>query len=444
MSIRRKLTFWLLTSVLAAGLLASAVVFFQARAEANGLFDYQLRQIAIALRDRSFLPGQLDEVLQGEDAREVVVQVWAPDGRRIYTSDANASAPAVIRLGFDNLEGVGGHWRIFGIQQRGLTFQVAQPMSVRDDLALAAAQRTLMPFLIALPLIGLLIWQLVGREFRPLDTTAQAVARRNPNSMQPIDAANAPDEVRPLIASLNDLLSRLGDTLSLQRQFVADAAHELRTPLTALHLQLQLAERASTDGERIQAHGALREGIARATHLVEQLLALARMDPGTPMNEAANVDLLEVARSVVRNSLVVAESRAVSLECADAGSVIVTGDPSGLRMLADNLMSNAINHSPAGGKVTVSVRRDGGFARLQVEDEGRGIPAAERERVFARFYRGESAAEGGSGLGLAIVRRVAERHGGAVELADAARGGSGLRVIVSLPFQPEGNALSSA
>lgn len=434
MSIRRQLTFWLLTSVLAAGLLASAVVFFQARSEANGLFDYQLRQIAIALRDRTFLPGQLDEVLQGEDAREVVVQVWAADGTRIYTSDATAAAPGVVRLGFDNLNGVKGSWRVFGIQQRGLTFQVAQPMSVRDDLALAAAMRTLLPFLVALPLMGLLIWTLVGREFRPLDATAKAVARRNPDSLEPVESAAVPDEVRPLIASLNELLSRLGDTLALQRQFVADAAHELRTPLTALRLQLQLAERASTDEERTRAHGALREGIARAAHLVEQLLTLARMDPGTPMFGATNVDLVDVARRVVLNHELVAAARSITLAFRDVDPAIVRGDASGLQMLADNLVSNALRHSPERGRVTVSVRRDGGFALLEVEDEGPGIPEKERERVFARFYRGESAAEGGSGLGLAIVRRVAERCGGNVELADA-RQGTGLRAIVSLPLQ---------
>jgi two-component system OmpR family sensor kinase len=442
MSIRRQLTFWLLTGVLAAGLVASAIVFFQARAEANGLFDYQLRQIAIALRDRTFLPGQLDEVLKGEDAREVVVQVWGPDGARIYTSDARAAAPAAIRLGFDDLLAGNGRWRVFGIQQRGLTFQVAQPMSVRDDLALAAAMRTLLPFLVALPLMGLLIWRLVGHGLRPLETTAQAVARRNPESLSPVDAAGVPGEVRPLIASLNGLLSRLGKAFAWQRQFVADAAHELRTPLTALRLQLQLAERATTEDERKEAHGALREGIARSARLVEQLLALARMDPGTPMAPLADIDLGELAKSVVHEQQVVASARSIALVALDVEHVVVAGDAPGLRMLLDNLVGNALRHSPAGGRVAVCVARRDAGARIVVEDQGPGIPPSERERVFDRFHRGEGAAEGGSGLGLAIVRRVVERHGGKVELADATAG-TGLRAIVSLPFGNPG-ALSPA
>jgi signal transduction histidine kinase len=306
-------------------------------------------------------------------------------------------------------------------------------MAVRDDLALAAAWRTLLPFLVALPLMGLLIWRLVGHQFRPLESTAQAVARRNPNSLSPIDAAHVPEEVRPLIASLNGLLSRLGEAFAWQRQFVADAAHELRTPLTALRLQLQLAERATNDAQRNEAYGALRSGIARSAHLIEQLLALARMDPGTPMGELASVDLGEVAKSVIHEQQVVAAARSITLATGEVEHVVIDGDASGLRMLVDNLVSNALKHSPEGGRVTIGVLREAAGVRLVVEDQGPGIAPAERERVFDRFYRGEGAAEGGSGLGLAIVRRVAERHGGSVELADAAAG-TGLRAIVTLPF----------
>jgi signal transduction histidine kinase len=435
MSIRRRLTTVLLMSVLAAGLVAAVVVFFQARAEADALFDYQLRQIALSLRDRTFLPGELAQVLQGEDSREVVVQVWGPDGARLYSSDPGAAAPAVVRLGFDDLQGRHGAWRVFGIQQRGLTFQVAQPMAVRDELAVAAALRTLLPFLVALPVMGLFIWTFVGREFRPLDATAKAVAGRDPNALAPVDASAVPEEVRPLIESLNHLLARLAEALSRQRRFVADAAHELRTPLTALRLQLQLAERAATDEARVDAHAALREGIARSARLVEQLLALARLDPETVPLEAVEVDLLALARQSAEAQAVVAGSRGVRIVVEEGPSVAVRGDASELRMLIDNLLVNAVRHSPAEGAVTITVRRAGNEALLAVEDQGPGIPAAEREKVFARFYRGEAADGAGSGLGLAIVRRVAERHGGRIELGDASRG-TGLCAQVSLPLAP--------
>jgi len=263
-SIRHRLLVWLLSSVLAAGLVATGVMFFQAREEANELFDYQLRQLALTLRDRTYSASQLAEVLQGEEALDFVIQVWAPDGTRLYISHPQLRVPGAVELGLSDVEAENGRWRVFAIQQRGLTIQVAQPLAVRNQLALGAAWRTLIPFLVALPLIGFLIWRLVGRELLFLESTAQAVARRNPDSLEPIVDATVPEEIQPLVTALNGLLARLGGALAQQRVFVADAAHELRTPLTALRLQLQLAERAHDPQEREKAYGMLREGIARA------------------------------------------------------------------------------------------------------------------------------------------------------------------------------------
>lgn len=429
-SIRRRLLVWLLSSVLAGGLGAAAVVFFQARNQVNEIFDYQLRQLALTLRDRTYFPSQLAEVLQGEEALDFVIQVWAPDGTQLYESHPQLRVPGAVQLGFGRVENAQGQWRVFAIQQRGLTIQVAQPMVVRDRVAFEAAWRTLLPFLVALPLMGLLIWRLVGRELRFLESTAEAVARRTPEALEPIGERGVPDEIRPLVDALNGLLGRLGGALAHQRQFVADAAHELRTPLTALRLQLQLAERARDEAEREKAYRTLREGIARAVRLVEQLLALARIDPDAPA-EAAAVDLAELARSVVDAQRPNAAARGLALEARADAEVVATGDRAALRTLLDNLVDNALRYA-GHGAVVVSAARDGDGAVLEVEDSGPGIPAAERERVFDRFYRGEGAAEGGSGLGLAIVRRIVERHGGRIELLDA-RAGTGLRVRVRLP-----------
>jgi len=152
-SIRRRLLVWLLFAVLAGGVAAASIVFFQARAEVDEIFDYQLRQLALTLRDRTYLTRQLGEALQGEEAYDVVIQVWGPDGTLLYGS-RRAVVPGPVRIGFDDLETVEGRWRVFAIQQRGLTLQVAQPRSVRDQLAFAAAWRTLIPFLVALPLFA--------------------------------------------------------------------------------------------------------------------------------------------------------------------------------------------------------------------------------------------------------------------------------------------------
>jgi len=433
MSIRHRLIVWLLSSVLAGGLIAAGVVFVQARAEANELFDYQLRQLALTLRDRIYLPSQLAEVLQGEEALDFVIQVWAPDGTRLYNSHPRLVVPGAVQIGFSDVDGPDERWRVFAIQQRGLTIQVAQPLSERSRLALAAAWRTLIPFLVALPLIGLLIWRLVGRELRFLESTALDIARRTPESLEPIVVGEEaiPEEIQPLVTALNGLLGRLGHALTQQRHFIADAAHELRTPLTALRLQLQLAERAQDAVEREKAHGMLREGIARATRVVEQLLALARQDPDAPVEGSAPVDIAELAKSVAHAQEPAAAACGLSLAIEASEPVIVRGEPDALRALLENLVDNAIRYTPSGG-VTVRATRDADDAVLEVEDTGPGIPDAERARVFDRFYRGESAATGGSGLGLAIVRRIAQRHRGRVELLDTVDG-TGLRVRVTLP-----------
>lgn len=440
MSIRRRLLVWLLSSVLAGGLLAAGVVFVQARSEANELFDYQLRQLALTLRDRNYTARQLAEVLQGEEAPDFVIQVWASDGTPLYLSHPQLPLPGGVQLGFSDVQGDQGRWRVFAIQQRGLTIQVAQPLAERNALAFAAAWRTLIPFLVALPLIGLLIWRLVGRELAFLEGAAQAIARRTPESLEPIAGA-VPDEIRPLVAALNGLLARLGSALSQQRQFVADAAHELRTPLTALRLQLQLAERAADPVERAKAQAMLREGIARAVRLVEQLLALARQDPDAPVESGAPVDLAAVARSVAHSQEPAAAARGLTLAAEIREPVAVTGDRAALYSMLENLVDNAIRYT-ARGKVTLRAYAQGDQARCEVEDTGPGIPPAERARVFDRFYRLEASAEGGSGLGLAIVRRIAERHGGSVELLDSPNG-PGLLARVVLPLAPDTVRLSS-
>jgi len=432
---RKRLLVWLLLTVLLGGVVAASVVFYQAREQVNELFDYQLRQLALALRDRAYSPAQLAEALREEAGSDFVIQVWSPDGRLLYGSHPNLDAPGPVSPGFGDVGTSSGQWRVFATYHRGLTIQVAQHRLAREALALGAALRTLIPFLLVLPLMGWLIWKLVGREVKVLEVAAQAVARRSPESLEPIDASAAPTEVQPLMSALNGLLGRLGTALTQQRQFIADAAHELRTPLTALRLQLQLAERARDEAERDRAHAALREGIGRAVHVVEQLLALARADPEARNNVAHRpVDLADLARSVVQEFDAAAATRGLALALDAPEPVVIEGNRATLHALMENLVDNAIRYSGQGTgaeRIEVRVRRQGGDAVFEVEDRGPGIPSAERERVFDRFYRGESAAEGGTGLGLAIVRRVAERHGGRVELLDAP-GGRGLLVRVTL------------
>ncbi|HEX4763381.1 MAG TPA: ATP-binding protein [Usitatibacter sp.] len=433
-SMRRRLLVWLLSSVLLGGFAAAAVVFYEARRQSTEFFDYQLRQLALTLRDRDYTVRELAQALQGQQDLDFVIQVWGPDGRLLYGSHPQIEVPAPSGTGFSDAVTATGRWRVFAIWHRGLTIQVAQHKLAREALALGAALRTLLPFVLVLPLMGFLIWRLVGREVRFLETTARAVASRSPESLEPIEGGMVPDEIRPLVASLNDLLARLGAALSQQRQFIADAAHELRTPLTALRLQLQLAQRARDPAEREKALETLGEGITRATHVVEQLLAMARQDPAAQAEEMKPIDLAALARDVVEAARPGAEHKGLALHLDSRLDQAIVGDRTALRALVENLLDNAVRYTPQ-GSITVRTYRAASDAVFEVEDTGPGIPAAERERVFDRFYRGSEALEGGSGLGLSIVRRIAERHRGKVELASAS-GANGLLVRVRFPLSP--------
>src|SRR5439155_14612389 len=225
----------------------------------------------------------------------------------------------------------------------------------------------------------------------PLDRVAADVARRSPALLEPLAESDVPREVQPLIHALNGLFERLGSALAAQRSFIADAAHELRTPLTAVHLQAQLAERANTETERKAALSELKGGLERATRLAEQLLALAREEPGVPERPLVRVDLAAVARSVVADAASLATAKGIDLGVDATGAMFVRGDANALATLISNLVDNTDRYTPAPGRVDVIVRAEGTQAVLEVRDTGPGISADDRPRVFDRFYRGAAA-----------------------------------------------------
>jgi two-component system OmpR family sensor kinase len=303
---------------------------------------------------------------------------------------------------------------------------------VRNELAATAAFRTLTPFLLLLPAMGLLVWFTVGRGMRPLEAMARAVKARTPTALQPLPDRGVPFEIQPLVAALNDLLRRLDRTLGAQRQFVADAAHELRTPLTALGLQIQLAERAATAEERAAAFATVKEGLTRAAHLIDQLLTLARQEPDVTESPGGNVDLNDLARQVIAEHMLLAATKSIDLGMGRGEAVAVSGDRDGLHIMLRNLVDNAVRYTPEGGKIDVSVYAGPEGPVLEVTDSGPGIAPADRARVFDRFYRGAGQEIPGSGLGLAIVRNIAERHHARVILGEGP-GARGLSAKVVFP-----------
>jgi len=433
-SIRRALLVPLAGGLAVALVVATVATYLRARDEASALFDVQLSQLAASVTGMplSVTPG--GPSVGGVDA-PLVVQVWNRDGVQVFRSQGTRDAPDRRAPGFSTVHTPGGPWRVYSVLAGGELVQVAQPLALRDQLAASLAWSTILPWLVAAPLIGLLLWFAIARAMRPLDRLAEAVGERSPRELRALPAEGWPAEVSPLVAALNGLLGRLDAALDAQKAFVADAAHELRTPLAAVHLQAELAERARDEPGRAAALEALKSGLRRATRVVEQLLSLAREDHATAPAPQARVDLAAIARAVVAEHAGIAAAKDVDLGAERLEAIEIDGDAHALATLASNLVDNAIRYVPAGGHVDVLVERREGAPVLAVRDDGPGIPAEERASLFERFARGGRTEVPGSGLGLAIVRRIAERHGASVTLGEGVDG-RGLEVVVRFNARP--------
>lgn len=445
-SIRRWLLGWLIFGLAVAALAAGAGIFHSAKHEASELFDYELRVVAISLpsnlaagsTNRSGGPafGNIGD-------ERIVIGIWDAAGQLVYRS---SSAPALARYpeGLRTVEHAEHHWRVFGVQQPGRFVQVAQPIDVREDLALRLALRTLWPLGVLIPPTIALVLFAVARGLAPIGRLSRALATRSIDSLQPLqlDGRDVPVEIRPLVEAVNDLLHRLNVALQAQRTFVADAAHELRSPLTALKLQLQGAVRDGTlkgDAATIER---VEGRLNRIIHLVHQLLTLAREDAQQQAPMKA-VSLRRLCEQTVGDFSLLAEVKSIDLglvvsrngAAADDDACMALAEPNSLGVLLSNLVDNAIRYTPPGGRVDVMLTRDGGKLTLEVADTGPGIPESERGRVLDRFYRGEHAMGQGSGLGLAIVSRIAGRHHATLSLGNVSpQGGlsvklSGLRAV---------------
>ena len=437
-SIRRTLIAGLMAGVLAIALLASAATYVTARREIGDLQDLQLKQLAYSTRIDDLLRGRqpgFGPRAAGVDdgVTELLTQIWDRDGVLVYWSRPGSELPVTASEGYSTVHVNHRDWRVYTLVQGTHALQVAQAIDEREAIATRTALRTLLPFLLLIPLLGVMIWYAVGRGLSPLDAMSRALGKRRADALAPLAERGLPDELRPLAASLNALLARLDAALGAQRRFTADAAHELRTPLAALKLQLDVARRVGDDPARIAAYDDLQGGVERASHVVEQLLTLARVEPESLAARAIDCDLPTLAKEAIVARGALAAQKRIDLGLAREAPVNVHGDPASLAILLSNLLDNALRYTPDGGRIDVAIDRanDGG-AILIVADTGPGIPVDERERVFDRFYRGAGAAASGSGLGLSIVRRVADAHGATIALSDPAEG-SGLVVTVHFP-----------
>lgn len=441
-SIRTNLVLWLIGASAAVTVAVLAATYLLAQRQLGRVLDAELRQIAQAVHLRENWAEE-GTIRVARDNFLFTVRAYDERGRVFFETLLPShpfDAPRTQRAGFSNVDAAGADWRVYThITPEGVV-QVAQPESLRNALARDLSLRMSLPVLLLMPLLALLTAWVLGRGLAPIALTSRRVSDRDAARLDPLPIDGVPQELAPLVEQINGLLRRLSDSLDGQRRFFADAAHELRSPVAALALQAQIAARAQAPAERAAAHRELAQGIERAGRLVQQLLDLARLEPGVRGEAPAQLDVARLAREVVGSHAAQAESQGVDLGADAPRAAMVTGAPTEIRSLIANLVDNSLRYAPGGSDVTVAVRALGGAVEIEVADTGPGIPPEERGRVLERFQRAAGDATSGTGLGLPIAKAVAERHGGSISLADAHPGrhppGLSVRVVLAADGGP--------
>lgn len=441
-SLRRRLTFTLLALFAAGGAVTAAVGYRDAHAQIDRVLDAHMVQAATLLAAQA--SHELREVNEADLTdlspyrQQITFQIWGRDADLILrTRDAPHIGFAQLEPGLHEVESDGRLWRVYVTRDRAreTLVQVAEDHTERIVLARRIAFATVLPMLIALPLLGLGAGWLVSRGLQPLVDVSAELERRGPRALEPLAPQPLPTEVQPLVNRLNELLERVRRSLEQERSFASNAAHELRNPLAALRAQAEVA-RDSRDAQ--VARTALDSVILacdRLTRLIEQLLALARVEElGTP---STPVRLDVVAHDVVAALAPRAFAGGGDLALEVAGPVEVAGNASLLEAALRNLVDNALRHGGATVNARVGVHQDDAGCTLSVEDDGTGVAADRIDRLGNRFERADAAPDTGSGLGLALVQRIAHWHGGSLTFETCASG-RGLRVTLRLPRQAPG------
>jgi len=446
---------WMLTPLLLLWPVSLALTWLVAQNLANKPFDRalvynvqalaQFIQVGPRQRARFSLPQPASELLRADDSDNVYYQVLgahgeflagerelpAPPAPSPTEDDAALDEPHLRDAEFRGLPvRVAYLWvHNAGAPQPALV-QVAETREKRSVLATEIIKGVMLPQFAILPLAVLLVWLALVRGIRPLSELESRIRARRPDDLSPLDDHAVPQEVAPLVGSVNDLLTRLKDSIATQKRFLADAAHQLKTPLAGLRMQAELAQReGASEDELKQSLQQIGHASVRATHTVNQLLALARAEGGSAAAAHEPCDLAQLTIEAVREAVPAALERGTDLgyEGPEPGAphLVRLGNPLLLKEMLRNLIENALHYArtPGTGAAVVTVRLranpPGGGLALEVEDNGPGVPPAERELVFQPFYRALGTNVDGTGLGLPIVREIAEQHGASVSLTDA-------------------------
>jgi len=442
-SIRRRLLFVLVPAVVVVWLFSAVFSYFDARNEVHTLLDNQLEhsgQVLLTVSQHELLEQRLlggnsgsvevvpHKLLSGglEGGHKLTFQVWINRDVLAMRSENAPLSPISKQVnGFSEVALGADAWRAYSAQSEDglIRVHVADRMDARRSFTSSIVWRTMIPLVICLPLLAITVWFGVGVGTAPLQRMAAEIAEWKPNKIQPVDETNIPIEALPLTRAVNTIFGQLKAAFDTERRFTSDAAHELRTPLAALKTHAEVALSAQNDEERQLALRQVARGVNRATHMIEQLLTLARLDPDTGLTNTRRVDLFIIAENIISDEAPLALDKNIEISLNGTRGKFIDANGDAIGVLIRNLVDNAIRYTPENGEVEVKISQVDNQILLSVADSGPGIPADERELVFKRFYRRLGTKAPGSGLGLSIVRRIASLHGLELVLLESRLGG---------------------
>ncbi|MCB9973630.1 MAG: sensor histidine kinase N-terminal domain-containing protein [Rhodospirillales bacterium] len=438
-SLRSRLIKWVSLPILLASLLTLLIGAVFAWKEIEEVYDAQMAHSAKLLlqvieygekdpsRTQQYI-GEESDLYRQRYENKLTFRIWQNDTllARSWNSDqfSDIEAPS----GFSNREVAGKPWRFFVFfdPANHIKIEIAQRYAIRYEILGQLVISLAAPVLVFMPLIFLIVWIGVRKSLKPVVKISADVDRRNSDDLSSISPDTLPREILPLIMALNRLFRRIEDSFKREREFTDHAAHELRTPLAAMKTQAQVIEKRTKEiPECAEGFENLLMSIDRATHLVEQLLSLARLqNENVPM---VRMNLSECLRDAIEMILPQATAKQITLTHEIAAPCYIMGHSDSLFIMIGNILDNAVKYTPETGAISISLSKDG---RLEIADTGPGLSDADKERVFERFVRADTTGKTGSGLGLSIAKWVCESHGANISLRDAVPHG----LIVSILF----------
>lgn len=453
-SLRQRLLVWLLLPLLLIGLIALFDAYKSARLTADEISDRVLSGSALAIAERIFVSdeGELDvdipyvalEMLTSVEDDRVFYKIEDENGEFI-TGYRKLALPEDVDRSESNIKFSDSAFRQFPIRiavlegaassstvSLGYRLAIAETTNARNKMAQDILIRSAVRQGLLILTAAIAVWFAVTRALLPLYTVRDAIGRRSSDDLRPI-LHDVPNEIKGLVTTTNDLLSRIGTSISALRNFTSNASHQLRTPLTVMRTQTEIARRAKSDDARMQALNHVDEAVKESEKMISRLLVLARIDSGSLQNLAnLNCDIADTCKTICSDMISNQNLGNIDLGYEGDEQLIINGDPVLYREMLKNLIENAAKYGGEDVHITVRCRQKGDHCLIDIEDNGIGLDDQQKVDLMERFSSGLYS-KNGSGLGLPIARDIAQLFGGSLKLSDR-EGVTGLKIVIKLPL----------